>query len=316
LNQVLTGPLRAPLDDVPFVVVDNGSEIREFLASRRARITPEQAGLPVFGGTRRVPGLRREEAAMLAGVSVDYYTRMERGNLKGVSETVLDALARGLQLDEAERAHLFDLARAAGPSTTRPRRQSPQKIRPSVQRILDAMTGAPAFAQNGRLDVLAANRLGYALYSEMFADPVRPANLARFVFSNLRSRDFFADWDRAANDTVAILRSEAGRDPYDRGLSDLVGELSTRSDEFRTRWAAHDVRIHRAGVKNVRHPVVGDLELTFEMMELSADPGLRILTYSAEPGTTSEEALGLLGSWAATLEQEERARATNDAPRP
>jgi transcriptional regulator with XRE-family HTH domain len=254
--------------------VDNRSDIREFLASRRARITPEQAGLPVFGGTRRVPGLRREEAAMLAGVSVDYYTRMERGNLKGVSETVLDALARGLQLDEAERAHLFDLARAAGPSTTRPRRQSPQKIRPSVQRILDAMTGAPAFAQNGRLDVLAAN------------------------------------------DTVAILRSEAGRDPYDRGLSDLVGELSTRSDEFRTRWAAHNVRIHRTGVKNVRHPVVGDLELTFEMMELSADPGLRILTYSAEPDTTSEEALRLLGSWAATLEQEERARATNDAPRP
>lgn len=247
---------------------------------------------------------------MLAGVSVDYYTRMERGNLKGVSETVLDALARGLQLDEAERAHLFDLARAAGPSTTRPRRQPPQKIRPSVQRILDAMTGAPAFAQNGRLDVLATNPLGRALYSEMFADPARPANLARFVFSNPRSRDFFADWDRAANDTVAILRSEAGRDPYDRGLSDLVGELSTRSDEFRTRWAAHNVRIHRTGTKNVRHPIVGELALTYEMMELSADPGLRILTYSAEPGTTSEEALGLLGSWAATLEQEERASAT------
>lgn len=169
---------------------------------------------------------------MLAGVSVDYYTRLERGNLKGVSESVLDALARGLRLDGAERAHLFDLARAAGPTTARPRRRSPQKVRPSVQRILDSMTGAPAFAQNGRLDVLAANRLGRALYSEMFANPTRPANLARFVFSNLRSRDFFADWDR-------------------------------RSEEFRTRWAAHDVRIHRTGVKNVRHPVVGDLDLTF-----------------------------------------------------
>jgi transcriptional regulator with XRE-family HTH domain len=296
--------------------MDNRSEIREFLASRRARITPEQAGLPVFGGTRRVPGLRREEAAMLAGVSVDYYTRMERGNLNGVSETVLEALARGLQLDEAERAHLFDLARAAGPSTARPRRQSPQKIRPSVQRLLEAMTGAPAFAQNGRLDVLATNRLGHALYSEMFADPARPTNVARFVFSNPRSRDFFSDWDRAANDTVAILRSEAGRDPYDRGLSDLVGELSTRNDAFRTRWASHDVRIHRTGTKRVRHPIVGDLELTYEMMELAADPGLRILTYTAEPGTTSEEALGLLGSWAATLEHEEQARATSDAPRP
>ncbi len=296
--------------------MDNRSEIREFLASRRARITPEQAGLPVFGGTRRVPGLRREEAAMLAGVSVDYYTRLERGNLKGVSETVLDALARGLQLDGAERAHLFDLARAAGPTTARPRRPSPQKIRPSVQRILDAMTGAPAFAQNGRLDVLAANALGRALYSEMFADPARPANLARFVFSDPRSPDFFADWDRAANDTVAILRSEAGRDPNDRGLSDLVGELSTRSEEFRTRWAAHNVRIHRAGVKHVRHPVVGDLELTYEMMELSADPGLSILTYSAEPGTSSEDALRLLGSWAVTLDQEERASATDDVRRP
>jgi hypothetical protein len=296
--------------------VDNRKEIREFLASRRARITPSQAGLPVFGGTRRVPGLRREEAAMLAGVSVDYYTRLDRGNLQGVSDTVLESIARGLRLDEAERAHLFDLARAAGPTTARPRGRSSPTIRPSVQRILDALTGVPAFAQNGRLDVLAANRLGWALYSEMFADPVRPANLARFVFSNPRSRDFYADWERVAHDTVAILRSEAGRDPYERALSDLVGGLSTRSDEFRTRWAAHDVRIHRAGVKHVRHPVVGDLELTFEMMELAADPGLSILTYSAEPGTRSEEALSLLGSWAATLDEEQRTHTTDDARHP
>jgi transcriptional regulator with XRE-family HTH domain len=291
--------------------VDNRDEIREFLTSRRARITPEQAGLPVFGGTRRVLGLRREEAAMLAGVSADYYTRLERGNLKGVSESVLDALARGLRLDGAGRALVYDWGGGAAPTTARPRRRSPQEVRPSVQRILDAMTGAAAFAQNGRLDVLAANRLGYALYSEMFADPIRPANLARFVFSNPRSRDFFAEWDRAANDTVAILRSQAGRDPYDRGLSDLVGELSTRGEEFSTRWAAHNVRIHRAGVKHVRHPVVGDLELTFEIMDLAADPGLSILTYTAEQATRSEEALALLGSWSAMLEQEERAR-TNE----
>ena len=294
--------------------MDNRSEIREFLTSRRARITPQQAGLPVFGGTRRVLGLRREEAAMLAGVSVDYYTRLERGNLKGVSEIVLDALARGLRLDEAERAHLFDLARAAGPTTARPRRRPLPQVRSSVQRILESMT-VPAFVQNGRLDVLAANRLGCALYSEMFADPVRPANLARFVFSNPRSRDFFGDWDRAANDTVAILRSEAGRDPYDGGLSDLVGELATRSEEFRTRWAAHNVRLHRTGVKHVCHPVVGDLDLTFEMMELAADPDLHILTYTAEPGTRSEEGLRLLGSWAATLDQEERVRSTDESPR-
>jgi transcriptional regulator with XRE-family HTH domain len=312
----LTGPLSAAVDDLPFLVVDNRSEIREFLASRRARITPEQAGLPVFGGTRRVVGLRREEVAMLAGVSADYYTRLERGNLKGVSDTVLEALARGLRLDEAERAHLFDLARAAGPPSSRPRRRSSETVRASVQRILDAMTGAPAFAQNGRLDVLAANPLGRALYSPMFADPVRPANLARFVFSNPRSREFYADWDRVAHDTVAILRSEAGRDPYERGLSDLVGELSTRGDEFRTRWAAHDVRIHRAGIKHVHHPVVGDLELTFEMMELAADPGLSIVTYTAAPGTRSEEALSLLGSWAATLDRDERASSTDDVRRP
>jgi transcriptional regulator with XRE-family HTH domain len=293
--------------------VDNRSEIREFLASRRARITPEQAGLRVFGGTRRVPGLRREEVAMLAGVSVDYYTRLERGNLSGVSESVLEALARALALDEAERAHLFDLARAAGPAARTRRHPKQQQVRPSVQRILDAMTGAPAFVQNGRLDVLATNPLGRALYSETFADPVRPANHARFVFFNSRSHDFYADWERAANDTVAILRSEAGRDPYDRNLSDLIGELSTRSDEFRTRWAAHNVHIHRSGTKHFHHPVVGDLALTFEMLELSADTGLSILTYSAEAGTRSEEALNLLGSWAATIEREEAAHASDGA---
>jgi transcriptional regulator with XRE-family HTH domain len=286
--------------------VDNRTEIREFLTSRRARITPDQAGLPVYGGTRRVPGLRREEVAMLAGVSVDYYTRLERGNMRGVSESVLEALVRALELDEAERAHLFDLARAAGPAAG-PRRRPARRIRPSVQRILDAMTGAPAFAQNGRLDVLAANSLGRALYSEMYADPVRPANHARFVFLNPRARDFYKHWDRAANDTVAILRSEAGRDPYDRDLSDLVGALSTRSDEFRTRWAAHNVRIHKTGVKDFHHPVVGDLSLTYEMMDLAADTGLAILTYSAEPGSRSQEALDLLGSWAATLDQAETA---------
>jgi transcriptional regulator with XRE-family HTH domain len=280
--------------------MDTRNEIREFLTSRRAGITPEQADLPIFGGTRRVPGLRREEVALLAGVSVDYYTRLERGNLGGVSESVLEALARALQLDEAARAHLFDLARAAGPPTTRSRRRSGQQnVRPSAQRIIDAMTSAPAFIQNGRLDVLAANRLGQALYSDMFDDAVRPANHARFVFLSPRAQRFYADWDRAASDTVAILRSEAGRDPYDRNLSDLIGELSTRSEEFRTRWAAHNVRIHRTGVKDFHHPVVGDLSLTFEMMRLTADTDLAILAYGAEPGSRSEEGLNLLASWAA-----------------
>jgi transcriptional regulator with XRE-family HTH domain len=252
--------------------VDTRKEIREFLTSRRARITPEQAGLQWYGDNRRVPGLRREEVALLAGVSVDYYTRLERGNMSGVSENVLEALARALQLDEAERAHLFDLARAAGTTARTRRRPTKQRVRPSVQHILDAITAAPALVQNGRLDILAANPLGRALYSEMYVDPVRPVNHARFVFLNPRAHDFYGDWERAANDTVAILRSEAGRDPYDRGLSDLVGELSTQSEEFRTRWAAHNVRIHQTGVKHVHHPVVGDLSLTFEMMELRPTP--------------------------------------------
>jgi transcriptional regulator with XRE-family HTH domain len=292
--------------------VQTRSEIREFLTSRRARLTPDQVGLTAYG-PRRVPGLRREEVAVLAGVSVPYYTRLERGDLSGVSEGVLEALAGALQLDDAERAHLFDLARAAGPMAKRRRRSAPKRIRPSVQRLLDAITGAPALVQNGRLDVLAANQLGRALYSELFRDPARPVNHARFTFLNPSAHDLYPDWDRGANDGVALLRAEAGRHPYDRDLTDLIGELSTRSDEFRVRWAAHDVRLHQTGAKRFHHPVVGDLTLTFEMMELAADPGLNLLTYTAEPGSKSEEALNLLGSWAATVEQEPTAPAASEA---
>jgi transcriptional regulator with XRE-family HTH domain len=292
--------------------VDTRSEIREFLTSRRAKITPDQVGLTAYG-PRRVPGLRREEVAVLAGVSVPYYTRLERGDMSGVSESVLEALARALQLDDAERAHLFDLARAAGPMAKRRRRSAPKQIRPSVQRLLDALTGAPALVQNGRLDILAANQLGRALYSELFRDPTRPANHALFTFLNPRAQDLYADWERAANDGVALLRAEAGRDPYDRDLTDLIGELSTRSEEFRARWAAHNVRLHQTGAKRFHHPVVGDLTLTFEMMELAADPGLNLLTYTAEPGSKSDEALNLLGSWAATVEQEQTAPTAGEA---
>jgi transcriptional regulator with XRE-family HTH domain len=284
----------------------NRSDIREFLSSRRARISPETAGLPAYGGNRRVPGLRREEVALLAGVSVDYYTRLERGNLGGVSETVLDALARALQFDEAERAHLFDLARSANATSRARRRAAPQRVRPGLQRLLDSMTDAPAWIRNWRLDFLAANRLGYALHSELFADPVRPVNSARFVFLNPRSHEFFPDWERSANDIVAVLRSEAGRNQYDKGLSDLVGELSTRSELFRTLWAAHNVRLHRRGLKRIHHPVVGELELTYEAMEFPADPGLTMFAYSAEPNSPSEDALKLLASWAATLELAEQ----------
>jgi len=280
--------------------VDASSEIREFLTSRRAKITPEQAGLRTYGGNRRVPGLRREEVALLAGVSVDYYTRLERGSAAGVSESVLEGLARALQLDDAERAHLFDLARAAHPATRTRRRPAKQRVRPSVQRVLDAITAAPAFVRNGRMDILSANRLGYAFYSQHFDSPHGPANSARFIFLDPRAVDFYVDWEQVATDAVAILRSEAGRDPYDRGLSDLVGELSTRSETFRTRWAAHNVRFHDTGGKRFHHPVVGELQLTYETMHLSADEGLMMFVYTAEVGSKSEEALDLLASWSAT----------------
>lgn len=276
------------------------NEVREFLASRRARMTPQQAGLPAYGGNRRVPALRREEVALLGGVSVDY-SQMERGHPGGVSDSVLDALARAPQLDEAERAHLFDLADTAS-VPTRPRRPSgPQRVRPSIQRLLDAMTGVPAYVRTGRLDILGSNRLGLALYAPVLEGQGLPANLARFLFLDPRAGDFYVDWDKTANDAVAILRGQAGRNPYDRRLSDLVGELSTRSEEFRTRWGAHNMRLHRTGRKQLHHPVAGDLELTYEALELPADTGLTIVTYTAQTASASQEALDFLGSWAATL---------------
>lgn len=279
--------------------MDNRSETRDFLISRRAKITPERAGLPSYG-SRRVPGLRRAEVAQLAGVSVEYYSRLERGNLTGVSDSVLDALARALQLDEAEHAHLYDLARAAGPAARKRRRSAPQGVRANVQRLLDAMTEAPAVVMNGRTDVLAANQLGRAVFTLLYTGPIQPPNFARFNFLDSRARDFWGDWERVADDTVELLRAQAGRDPYDKALTDLIGELSTRSEEFRTRWASHDVRLHRTGTKHLRHPVVGELHLTFEVMELVTDKGLSLVAYSTEPGSASEDGLHLLASWSAT----------------
>ncbi|MGW1888140.1 helix-turn-helix domain-containing protein [Streptomyces sp. NPDC001970] len=294
---------------------DFRAEIREFLGTRRARVTPEQAGLPVYGGDRRrVTGLRREEVALLAGISSEYYTRLERGNATGVSESVIDGIAQALQLDEAERVHLLDLLRGAG--TTRPPRRRPaqQRVRPAVQRVLDSMTGTPAFVLSGRLDILAANPLGRALFSPVYVDPVRPPSNARFVFLDPHATEFFRDWDEVANDTVAMLRAEAGRDAYDRRLTDLIGELSTRSEEFRRRWAAHNVRIHTSGLKRLHHPVVGDLDLPFETFPLGADASQFLLTYTPEPASRSQDALNLLASWAATNDIERSAPADDSGP--
>jgi transcriptional regulator with XRE-family HTH domain len=286
------------------------TEVRDFLVTRRAKITPDQAGLTIYGGNRRVPGLRREEVAILAGVSADYYTRLEKGNLAGVSDSVLDAVAGALQLDEAERVYLFDLARAANaagrPHTSSSQRRRPhQRVRPVVQQILDSMTTTAAFVRNGRLDILGTNPLARALYSPVFDSPTRtsevtPPNLARFGFLDPAAHDYFPDHDKSCHTSVAILRTEAGRDPHNRDLTDLIGELCTRSEDFRTRWAAHDVRLHRTGTKCFRHPVVGELTLDFEAMDLTADTGLTLTAYAAPPDTPSAERLQLLASWTAT----------------
>ena len=280
--------------------MDNRAEVRDFLTSRRNRLTPEQAGLAAYGGNRRVSGLRRTEVATLAGVSIEYYTRMERGNLSGVSDTVLDAVARALQLDEAERGHLSDLARTASATATGTSRRIPRPIvRPSINRILDGMTGVPAYVRNPRMDILAANPLCMALYGDILTPQTLPLNLARFMFLDSRAHEFFLDWDTIADDLVAALRTESGRSPLDRKLSDLVGELATRSDEFRVRWARHNVRLHRTTVKRIHNPVVGDIELTGDALAISGDD-LTMITYTAAAGSPGQEQLDFLASWSTT----------------
>ena len=281
--------------------IDPRNEVREFLSSRRARISPEQAGLPAYGGNRRVKGLRREEVAMLAGVSVDYYVRMERGNLASASDSVLDALASALQLDEAEREHLYALARESGAGGSRRKRRTPGTVRPALQQVLDAITDAPAWIRNGRHDVLAMNQLARALYAPVLADPRRPANTARFVYLNREvAEQFFVDYDKIARDAAAMLRLEAGQNPHDEDLIALVGELSTRSELFRKQWASQDVRFHRSGRKRLRHPAVGQLDLDFEAMQIPSEPGLQLNIYTAPANTPTADGLKLLASWAAS----------------
>jgi transcriptional regulator with XRE-family HTH domain len=286
--------------------VDNRAEVREFLISRRAKITPQQAGMPDIGA-RRVPGLRRGEVAALAGVSVEYYSKLERGDaIGGVSASVLDSIARALQLDDAERAHLFHLVHAAdGTSAGMRARRRPSKHwtpRPSLQWVLDKFT-APAIVRNGRMDLLASNHLGRAMHASLYdAAAGGQPNFARFTFLDLDlAHDFYPDWDGAADTCVAILRTEAGRDPHDKDLHDLVGELSTRSEDFRRRWSTHNVRYHGAGTKHFHHHEVGDLELAYESVDLISEPGLTLTLYVAEPDSPTAHALDLLASWTAVI---------------
>ncbi|MEH1130479.1 helix-turn-helix transcriptional regulator [Micromonospora sp. CPCC 206061] len=297
--------------------MDNRSEVREFLTTRRARLTPEQVGLPPTR-SRRVPGLRRSEVASVAGLSVEYYARLERGQIAGASSSVLEALARALQLDETERAHLFDLARAADgiPTSGRPRRRAATKAaaRPSLRWALEAITDAVAFVRDPQQNLLTTNALGRAFYSPVIGDGGRLPNLARFQFLDPASRDFYPDWDRLAEMCVGVMRTEAGRDPHNRGIQDLVGELSTRSVIFRRLWSDHNVRTHGTGTKRFNHPVVGDLTLVYEELAITAEPGLVLLVYTAEPGSPSAERLRLLASWAATTVAAESPDQTSAGP--
>jgi transcriptional regulator with XRE-family HTH domain len=283
--------------------VDHRRDVQDFLASRRARLIPDQAGLPSYGGKRRVQGLRREEVAMLAGVSVDYYARLERGNLAGASPSVLEAVAQALQLDDAERQHLLDLARNSDTTPRRERRSKPTAaaLRPAVLAILAAMTGIPAYARTTRMEIVAANELCQALYGGALDDERLPLNLARYLFLDPHSRGFFVDWDVVADDLVGALRVQAGRDPRDRDLSHLIGELSTRSDEFVERWARQNVRLHRTARKRLHNRVVGDIELTGNALELPGDE-LVLIAYTADPGSQAEDQLKLLAAWSATQE--------------
>ncbi|WP_309126160.1 helix-turn-helix transcriptional regulator [Kocuria sp.] len=295
---------------------DNRADIRDFLVTRRARLRPEQVGLPA-GNRRRVPGLRREEVAVLAGVSTEWYTRLEKGHIRGISEDVLEAVARALHLNEEERTYLFDLARAARPAPRRPPRRKDVEVAAPIQWMLDSITMSAAFVRNGRLDVVATNALARALHAPMFASTTTTAhgraNFARYHFLDPASRDFFIDWEAGAAATVALLRTEAGREPNDRALRELIGELSTLSGEFRTLWASHDIRIRHEGTKRLQHPVVGALELTYQSLGLPTVPGAvtELSVYTAEPATVHEEHLKLLTSWAATTAAE-----AADTPRP
>lgn len=282
----------------------NRGEIRHFLASRRAKITPAQAGLPT-SARRRVAGLRREEVAVLAGVSTEWYTRLEKGHIGGVSEEVLDAVARALRLDDDERTYLFDLARSSRPASRTPSRRRDVEVPPRVQWLLDSMTMSSAFVRNGRTDIVASNPLARALFAPMFdsttVDQRGRPNITRYIFLDPGAQDFLVDWDAAGNATAALLRAEAGREPRDQALRELVGELCTLSTEFRGLWAAHDVLIRHDGSKRLQHPDIGHLDLTFQSLDLplSGRAVHNLITYTAEPGTASEDRLKLLASWAA-----------------
>jgi transcriptional regulator with XRE-family HTH domain len=271
------------------------SEIAEFLQSRRARLQPEDVGVPSTGERRRVPGLRRSELAQLAGVSVEYYTRLEQGRAGNVSDMVIDAIAQALRLDATERTHLTDLLRPQ-PAARRRRRSSPQRLRPGVVQLLNSIS-SPAFVLGRRMDVLAANRMARLLLTDFDALPGPERNMARWIFLGDEARELYPDWETVARETVAMLRFDAGRHPDDPELSELIGELSMKSPAFAGWWATHDVTERTFGTKDYRHPVVGELSIRYEALRLPDDPDQLLIAYTTEAGSPSERAMRLLDAW-------------------
>lgn len=295
-------------------------ELREFLRSRRARLTPPDVGLPWHVDGRKVAGLRREEIAVLAGVSVDYYTRLEQGRARNVSDQVLDAVAAALKLDDLERRHLFDLVRtpgrAAGPSASRRAAGAVQglKARPALHALLRSLDPTPAVLHGPRLEVAGINRMGRVLLDDFDSLPAAQRNMAHWMFLNPKAREVYPDWEEIAEQMVAILRVTAGRDAKDPVLAALVGELSTRSDAFARYWANYRVFQHTFGTKRFRHPAVGEMTLSYETLHPAADSGLYLTVYTAAEGSPSEEKLRILSSWSATPPTEPAVRGERAAP--
>jgi transcriptional regulator with XRE-family HTH domain len=290
--------------------MDRREELTEFLKSRRARVQPEDLGLKVYGARRRVPGLRREELAQAAGVSADYYVRLEQGRTDNVSQEILDAVADVLSLSEDERKHLALLAKPARRKVKR--RTTTQRIRPGVQALLDSMTDVPAFVLGRRMDVLGWNQLAAALIADFGSLEPKDRNIPRLVFLDPATRDFYPDWDAVADETVGYLRTYAGRYPDDPELAELVGELSIHSPEFRQHWARHDVKDKTFGTKAQYHHLVGEIIVQYETLQPPGEPDQLMVTYTVEPGSTSEQNLRLLASW--TAADREKSRSPLETP--
>ncbi|SDT45849.1 helix-turn-helix transcriptional regulator [Microlunatus soli] len=272
------------------------NDLGEFLRARRAGLTPDAVGLPIDLGTgRRVTGLRRSEVAQLAGVSTEYYTRLEQGRARQPSEQVLQALAEALQFDDIERRHLFALAGTTAGHADRT--GSVSRLRPALRQVLDSMELAPAFVSDRDLTVVGGNTLWRLLFPEVAELPRRERSMARWTLLDPRARLVWNDWERVARDYVHGLRLAAAAQPRNQRIAALIGELMMRSAEFPAWWSEHRVQERSTGLKRLHHPVVGDLELQYEIFTSVADPGQSLVVYSAPAGSPSQERLRLLASW-------------------